>query len=67
MGDPADFGSRGGYTPINKELWDSLENMTKIVDRLLIQHGSSMSIEEIQVRRKELAKARRMLHKYKLW
>lgn len=65
MGDPGDFSSRGGYTPINKELWDSLDDMTKIAEKVITRYGIEMDRATLRIRQKELEKAKRMLDKYK--
>jgi hypothetical protein len=65
MGDPSDFSLGRGTRPIPKVVWESLDNMAAIVERLLTHYGVDMNRTDLAARQKELAQAHRILDKYR--
>lgn len=64
MGDPYDFRLGGGWHSIPREIYGTLEDMTKAVERLLTLSGDRLTIPELKAKKKQLAKASRILTKY---
>lgn len=65
MGDPSDFSMGRPLKKIPKEVWDSLDNMAVIVERILTHYGRDMNRPDLKAREKELATAHRLLDKYR--
>lgn len=65
MGDPGDFTLGRPKARIPKEVWDSLDTMASIVERMLTHYGADMVRPTLRTREKELATAHRILDKYR--